>query len=219
MEVHDNGIGFEPSAAGKLFRAFEQGGRNITRQYGGLGLGLAITHSIIEAHGGTIRASSPGQGKGATFSFEIPLHAQAENMDKQLLSAASSQAQITTKNILLVEDHKDSRISLENLLIRAHHHVVSAGSAKEALQLAASHHFDLVISDIGLPDQSGLELMQKLKDEFALKGIALSGYGMDEDISKGKNAGFEHYLTKPVRFAKLKQIILEVETSSERVCN
>jgi CheY-like chemotaxis protein len=99
---------------------------------------------------------------------------------------------------------------LEFLLKKARHDVISAGSAKEALELAAQNEFDLVISDVGLPDKSGLELMQQLKNEFNLKGIGLSGYGMEEDIAKGQSAGFVQYLTKPIHFAELKQIISEL---------
>ena len=110
-----------------------------------------------------------------------------------------------------MEDHKDTRTSLEFLLQKNKHDVKSAASAKEALKLAAEFEFDLVISDIGLPDQSGLELMQQLKDEFHLRGIGLSGYGMEEDIAKCYAAGFVQHLTKPIRFEQLKHVISEIE--------
>ena len=208
FEVKDNGIGFEPASAEKLFQAFEQGGRQITRQFGGLGLGLAITRSIIHAHGGTIHAASKGVGKGATFTFEIPLH--INQAVAATAPAAGKSLKFSKKRILLVEDHKDTRNSLEFLLQKNKYEVKSASSAKDALRLAAENEFDLVISDIGLPDQSGLELMHQLKDRFNLKGIGLSGYGMEEDINKGREAGFVLHLTKPVRFDQLKQAILEI---------
>ena len=208
FEVKDNGIGFEPASAEKLFQAFEQGGRQITRQFGGLGLGLAITRSIIHAHGGTIHAASKGVGKGATFTFEIPLH--INQAPTAMAPAAGKSLKFSKKRILLVEDHKDTRNSLEFLLQKNKYEVKSASSAKDALRLAAENEFDLVISDIGLPDQSGLELMHQLKDRFNLKGIGLSGYGMEEDVNKGREAGFVLHLTKPVRFDQLKQAILEI---------
>jgi PAS domain S-box-containing protein len=210
LEVEDNGIGFEPDSAEKLFLAFEQGGRQITRQFGGLGLGLAITRSIVEAHGGTIRATSKGIGKGALFAFEIPLRISQVASLKPAASSTGKPQKFSKKRILLVEDHKDTRTSLEFLLQKIKHDVKSAASAKEALKLAAEHQFDLVISDIGLPDQSGLELMRQLKDQFNLTGIGLSGYGMEDDIIKGRAAGFARHLTKPVRFDQLKQVISEV---------
>jgi PAS domain S-box-containing protein len=205
LEVEDTGIGFLPGSAEKLFQAFEQGGRQITRQFGGLGLGLVITRSIIEAHGGTVSAVSKGIGKGATFAFEIPLrNGQAVAVEKSAPPIGQPQ-KISKKRILLVEDHKDTRTSLEFLLQKINHEVKSASSAKEALKLAAQFKFDLVISDIGLPDQSGLELMRQLKNNYNLVGIGLSGYGMEEDIFKGQDAGFVQYLTKPIRFDQLKQ--------------
>jgi PAS domain S-box-containing protein len=209
FEVKDNGIGFEPDAAEKLFQAFEQGGRQITRQFGGLGLGLAITRSIIHAHSGIISATSKGVGKGATFAFEIPLAIRLETSTDKSAVHADKSPEFSKKRILLVEDHRDTRTSLELLLHRTKHEVKSAASAKEALKLAEEFQFDLVISDIGLPDQSGLELMQQLKKRFNLKGIGLSGYGMEEDIAKSRAAGFVHHLTKPVRFDDLKQIIVK----------
>ncbi|HEY1662682.1 MAG TPA: ATP-binding protein [Verrucomicrobiae bacterium] len=204
IEVQDTGIGFEPGSEEKMFQAFEQGGRHITRQFGGLGLGLAITRSIIEAHGGAIQAHSQGLGKGATFSFEIPIK-PVKMVKEEKLPAA--QQKISGRHILLVEDHKDTRNSLEWLLKKNKHDVKVAASAKEALKLAEEYTFDLVISDIGLPDQSGLELMAQLRDKFGLKGIGLSGYGMEEDIAKGLAAGFVHHLTKPVKFDQLNQVI------------
>jgi len=209
LEVKDSGIGFEPGSVERLFQAFEQGGRHITRQFGGLGLGLAIARSIVQAHNGTITAESKGLGKGATFIMTFPLvpcsAAPAPTPAPAGLSPAKS-----SKRILLVEDHADTRTSLEFLLQQINHTVKSAGSANEALRLATENTFDLVISDVGLPDQNGFELMRQLKAQFNLKGIGLSGYGMEEDISKSGEAGFVRYLTKPISFKHLKQLIAEI---------
>jgi CheY-like chemotaxis protein len=212
LEVEDTGIGFELDSTEKLFQPFEQGGRQITRQFGGLGLGLTITRSIVMAHGGTMYASSKGIGKGATFAFEIPIRATQPVPETSTDSSSPGRSKFSKKRILLVEDHKDTRTSLELLLQKNKHDVKSAGSAKEALKLADEFEFDLVISDIGLPDQSGLELMQQLKDQFHLQGIGLSGYGMEEDIAKCYAAGFIQHLTKPIRFEQLKQVISEMST-------
>jgi len=111
---------------------------------------------------------------------------------------------------LLVEDHEDTRTTLERLLRKNKHEVKAAATAREALKLAAENNFDLVISDIGLPDQSGLELMEQLRDQFGLKGIGLSGYGMETDIAKGRSAGFVRHLTKPIRFDRLSEAIAEM---------
>ncbi len=210
IEVQDTGIGFAGGAADRLFEPFEQGGRQITRQFGGLGLGLAITRSIVEAHGGSIRASSDGLGKGAVLSFELPLQSANGVPDEAAPASASAGQTAVGKHILLVEDHEDTRTTLESLLRRHKHEVWAAASAQEALKLAAENDFDLVISDIGLPDESGLTLMEQLRDQFGLIGIGLSGYGMAEDIAKGRKAGFVRHLTKPIRFDRLTEVIAEL---------
>jgi PAS domain S-box-containing protein len=208
--VQDNGIGFDPAIAGKMFEAFEQGGREITRQFGGLGLGLVITRSIVEAHGGTVAASSDGPGRGATVSFELPLTPAETKTEAVAAPQGSAQMKPRSRRILLVEDHADTRSSLEFLLRQNHHEVLGAGSAEEALQLAANHKFDLVISDLGLPDKSGLELMRQLRDEFGLKGVGVTGYGMEENIKASQAAGFIFHLVKPIRFDQLKQVINQI---------
>lgn len=210
VEIQDTGIGFAAGGEEKLFQPFEQGGRHITRQFGGLGLGLAITRSIVEAHNGTIRAQSDGLGKGATIGFEMPLRSDQSATDESLPASAVSGQMAIGKSILLVEDHEDTRVVLESLLRRQKHEVKAAGSAQEALKLAEEGSFDFVISDIGLPDQSGLELMEQLRDRFGLRGIGLSGYGMEEDIARASKAGFVRHLTKPIRLDRLNEVIAEL---------
>ncbi len=211
VRIEDSGIGFEPESAPNFFQAFEQGGRHITRQFGGLGLGLAISRSIVEAHGGRIRAESPGIGRGATFVIELPLgrrHRRRENSQPEAKRAATNGAGRSLR-VLLVEDHKDTRVSIQKLLQHARHTVMAAGSAREALETAAANRFDLVISDLGLPDQSGHQLMRQLRQQFGLSGIALSGYGMEDDVAQSREAGFVHHLTKPISIDRLKELLLE----------
>jgi PAS domain S-box-containing protein len=214
--IQDSGVGFEPARAAKLFQAFEQGGRGVTRQFGGLGLGLAICRSIVESHGGVIQAQSEGLGKGATFTLQLPLRPSNAPPARAISRSPEETAprEGAGKQILLVEDHNDTRTSLEMLLRKHKHEVKTAASAREALALARTNKFDFVISDIGLPDQSGLELMSELRDRFGLKGIGLSGYGMEEDILRSRAAGFVHHLVKPIRFDRLKQLISEMEKIS-----
>ena len=109
--------------------------------------------------------------------------------------------------ILLVEDHEDTRHTMARLLQRWGHRVEAAASARAALSLAAEHPFDLVISDLGLPDESGDGLMSKLRDGFGIQGIAVSGYGMDHDVAKSQAAGFIYHLTKPIQVERLKQLV------------
>jgi CheY-like chemotaxis protein len=209
IAVQDDGIGFDAADAAKLFDAFEQGGKEVTRQFGGLGLGLAITRSIVLAHGGIVRAHSDGRNRGALFTIELPLRPDVP-------VTAPAHADTTLRQppagmrILLVEDHRDTRHTMETILRRDHLNVVSAGTAREALALAERHRFDVLIADLGLPDQSGLELMKQLGPRFGLHGIATSGYGMDDDIAECRAAGFDYHLTKPVRIAQLRTLLAEL---------
>ena len=206
--VEDSGIGFQSENAPKLFAAFEQNGRNITRQFGGLGLGLTISRSIMLAHGGSIQAESAGPKKGATFTIELPLRKSAHTSFPASSQSLSSNGQVL--RILLVENHDDTRMAIERLLRNLKHEVRSAGSAQEALELATQHEFDLVLSDLGLPDENGLELMSKLRDRFGLRGIAVTGYGMKEDIERSREAGFVHHLIKPIDPNQLGELVRKV---------
>ncbi|HUR60082.1 MAG TPA: ATP-binding protein, partial [Opitutaceae bacterium] len=210
VEVSDSGIGFEPHESDKLFEPFEQGGRDITRQFGGLGLGLAISSSIVKAHGGSLRAESRGQGRGATFTIELPLTPGplAGGSLPRVADASRSAPAAARLRILLVEDHKDTRATLQRYLQAARNDVTAAGTAAQALEMAANTPFDLVISDLGLPDEGGgLAMMRLLRDRHGLKGIAVSGYGMDADVAQSHAAGFVHHLTKPFNLERLKGLI------------
>ena len=209
LEVQDTGIGFDAHTRNRLFEAFEQGNRSITQRFGGLGLGLAITQSIVESHGGSVRGESKGPGRGATFILQLPLRPASPDTGTWVPHSASPVAERIGLRLLLVEDHVDTRRSMEFLLARHRHVVKSAASAREALELAANNKLDLVISDLGLPDQNGLELMKQLRDRFGLKGIGVSGYGMEEDIAKSRAAGFVCHLTKPISMDRLRQAIAD----------
>jgi PAS domain S-box-containing protein len=215
VEVRDTGIGFDPKDSHKLFDAFEQGGRHITRQFGGLGLGLAIGSAILVAHGGTIRAESPGHNLGATFTLALPL-----SLPVAIPAALAPPVALVAKKtrhlrILLVEDHKDTRKVLQLYLLAAKNEVTAAENAQQALEFAASQEFDVVVSDLGLPDEGGgFAMMRRLRDRHGLKGIAVSGYGMEEDVARSHAAGFSHHLTKPLNLGKLTALIAEVSDQS-----
>ena len=188
----------------KIFDAFEQGTRT---QLGGLGLGLAISKTLVEAHKGTIAAESAGRNKGTTFSLAFPT---CEKPDDQSVPTVPRQApQRQTMRILLVEDHEDTNRSLTRLLRRRGYQVQSATSLQGALDLTAKEEFDVLISDLGLPDGSGIDLMQTLSPNRPLFGIALTGFGMEEDIRKSRDAGFKHHLVKPIDLTKLDSLIQE----------
>ncbi len=213
VEVRDSGIGFDPRKADRLFERFEQGDRHITREFGGLGLGLSISTSIMQAHGGALRAESRGANQGAAFTVELPLvsHISSSRLSPASSYVATPVPQPVRVRILLVEDHTDTRNILTRFLQLAGNDVTASGTAAEALEIAARDKFDVVVSDLGLPDEGGgLAMMRLLRDRHGLKGIAVSGYGMDEDVAQSRSAGFFHHLTKPFNVARLKALILEV---------
>jgi signal transduction histidine kinase len=203
VQVTDTGMGIEPEMLPQIFNAFEQGHGDTHAKFGGLGLGLAISRAIVEMHGGEIRAESAGRGKGATFTVEldtIPKPANAAELAKPGIRGVASKLRL-----LLVEDHDPTREVLGRILGRAGHKVYAAANSKEALQIVGSGTpFDAVISDLGLPDQSGLALMRTLKTKYNLPGIAISGFGMEEDVENARAAGFSAHLTKPVAFEELR---------------
>jgi len=207
VEVCDSGVGIEPGFIPSIFGAFVQGNRNAGGATSGLGLGMAISKTIVELHGGTIQAASEGVGKGATFTVEL----ETENSVPVPFSAAPEHIEAQAKHrLLVVEDHQPTLDVLARLLRKQGHTVDTAGSVGAALALAATHVFDLVISDIGLPDGNGVDLMIQLSREYGLRGIALSGYGMDEDFVRTRNAGFLAHLVKPIDFERLNRVIDQV---------
>ena len=212
-EVSDNGEGIEAAALERIFNAFEQAERSITRQFGGLGLGLTISKAMVDLHGGSIQASSAGRGQGSTFTVRLPLlPAQAADAGGEECSGeASGAAAVGSLRILLVEDHTDTARIMQKVLVAEGHKVEGAGDVATALRLAGEHSFDLVLSDLGLPDGSGIDLMRALRTKgMDLPGIAISGYGQESDMQATREAGFVAHLTKPVNLTRLKETIAKV---------
>jgi PAS domain S-box-containing protein len=214
IEIADNGIGIEPNVMPRIFDAFEQGGGTVTSQYGGLGLGLAICKRVIDLHRGTIEAHSAGKGRGAKFT--VTLNAMETSMlEGPVLFLESEPLRMKHVQILLVEDHEDTARVLGRILRNAGFDVSHAGTVAEARTLAGTRPFDLLISDVGLPDGSGLELMKALRDAQNIKGIALSGFGTDEDVAASAAAGFAAHITKPVDWDRLRAEIEKLTTGRD----
>ncbi len=204
VSVTDTGLGIRADVLPHIFEAFEQGEITFQQRFGGLGLGLAISRAIVEIHGGEIHAQSEGVGHGATFSVAL---ATVEAPKSIASSQSRPHPPRRARRLLVVEDHEETLTVLARLLRRRGHHVISARSMREGLAAAAKENFDAVISDLGLPDGTGFELMAKLRSAHGLRGIALSGYGMDEDLRRSREAGFGAHLTKPVDFGQLERAL------------
>jgi PAS domain S-box-containing protein len=206
IDITDTGIGIDPQVMPRIFDAFEQGGGVITSKFGGLGLGLAISKRVVDLHHGTIEARSAGPGCGATFT--VTLNAMETSLlEGPVLFLESEPDPIKHVQVLLVEDHLDTAHVLGRILKNAGFDVSHAASVAEARALTGDRRFDILISDVGLPDGSGLELMKALRDAQGLSGIALSGFGTEEDVAASKEAGFAAHLTKPVDWERLRSEI------------
>lgn len=216
LTVEDTGEGITAKTLPVIFNAFEQGETREAPAPGGLGLGLAISHAIIELHGGIISAESAGPGLGSIFTVQLATvlpfsGAQAPETRK----SRQFQSGVRRLRLLVIEDHEPTMEVLARLLRSQGHDVLTACTVNVALSLAAGHSFDLVISDLGLPDGSGLDLMQQLAKEYGLRGIALSGYGMPQDRVNTQQAGFLAHLVKPINFEKLHQVLQEIAPTVE----
>ena len=197
--VQDQGIGIEPEAMKTIFNPFEQNERSLKQRFGGLGLGLAISKSLAEAHGATLTAMSEGLNRGATFRLTIktsPLVAHHGTISLPV------QARVRWMlRILLVDDHIDTCNVMAKLLAARGHKITVAHDMKSALERIEGGGFDVLISDVGLPDGRGTELISKSKNR--LVGIAMSGFGTDADARRSLEAGFSQHLIKPVTMEKL----------------
>ncbi len=207
LTFSDTGIGIGPDALPVIFDAFEQGEASRTRQFGGLGLGLAISRAVVEAHGGHLRADSAGKGQGATFTLELATSPAPLIREQERPPAENTELPCRPLKILLVEDNQDTLRSMAWILSRQGHTIRSADSMTSALETVEEGGFNLVISDIELPDGSGLELMRSVSEHHGIPGIALSGFGSEEDVELSRSSGFAEHLTKPVDFRRLESAI------------
>lgn len=210
VSVMDNGMGISAEMLGQVFSLFTQVDRSLNRSQGGLGVGLALVRRLVEMHGGTVTASSPGLGQGSTFTVRIPGLERETAVAAAAADDAALQPASVGLRILLVDDNRDAAISLAMLLRTLGHHTQTAHTGPEGLEAARSFHPDVVLLDIGLPGLNGYEVARELRADprFAdMTIIALTGWGTDEDKRQAAEAGFNSHLTKPVDPALMVQIL------------
>lgn len=211
--ITDDGVGIEADVIGEIFNAFEQGGKEVAVEFGGLGLGLAIARKFAELHGGTISAHSAGKMQGTTVTVELPL-AQSKSFPTPSAPTPEIRADLTGIRILMVDDHADT-LEVFRMILESMGLVVSTAlDGESALQIAKERSFDLLVSDLGLPDMTGYELVQRIHEIQKLPAIAQSGYGMPADIEKSRNAGFDAHLIKPVAIPTLIETIRNILATS-----
>jgi CheY-like chemotaxis protein len=212
IEVADTGIGMRESDLERIFMPFLQ----LERRRGGLGLGLAISRQLLELHQGRIHAVSGGPGKGSTFVIELPVlppgvkNGIGHSARKPAAPTAPA-ARADKLRLLLVEDHTSTRTTLRTLLTRRNFEVVTADSIAQARECITQGRFDILVSDLGLPDGHGHDLLREFRTHHpALVGLALSGYGSQEDRARSHAAGYASHLTKPVRIDELNEALEQV---------
>jgi signal transduction histidine kinase/CheY-like chemotaxis protein len=213
VAVKDSGAGIAPEVLPHIFNPFEQGEDRITRTFGGLGLGLTICKAIVDLHGGRIWARSDGLKRGSELYVALPLtvlSVQEHRTAKSVKVGDSDSGKGQSLRILLVDDNADTLGTMQWLLTFRGMQVTTAMGVREALGTASKAKYDLMISDIGLPDGSGYELVEKMQQLQPLPAIALSGYGTDSDVKRSLKAGFTAHLVKPVSFEHLEKVIAEI---------
>ena len=223
ISVSDSGEGISPEFLPYVFERFRQADGRTTRQHGGLGLGLAIVRHLVESHGGSVNATSDGKGRGATFSVLLPIlgvygvagletEARTHALTKKRLSIECP-PKLDGVRVLVVDDDLDTRQMLEAVLSQCEADVVTAGSVVEALQEIERQKPDVLVSDIGMPDQDGYEFIQRVREmeakheDKAMPALALTAYAKAEDRVRALSGGYQVHLAKPVEPAEFVLVV------------
>ncbi len=227
IRVRDTGMGIAPDFLPYVFDRFRQADSSSTRAHSGLGLGLAIVRHLVELHGGTVSAESPGKGGGATFTVKLPLRAVRTKEETRRVSTAIQDGGSEKRPVLLhglrvlvVDDESDARDLVKTTLRQCQAEVTAVGSVKEAMRVIAEQRPDILVSDIAMPEEDGYDLIQKVRALTPEKGgnipaLALTAYARSEDGKKIISAGFQIHLSKPVEPAQLAAAVARLDVRKE----
>lgn len=209
VTIRDTGEGLRPEFLPYVFERFRQADGTTMRSHGGLGIGLSLAKQLVEVHGGTVTAASPGLGQGSTFTVSLPLAAPRQGeITARHAEAPAGPTPLTERlrgrRILVVEDDADTRGLIERIFTGARAHVVGAGSTAEALGVLSHQTFDLLVTDIGMPQEDGYDLLRKIRSlppsrGGAIPAVALTAYARPEDRQRCLEAGFQAHLAKPIQ--------------------
>jgi CheY-like chemotaxis protein len=209
ITIRDSGIGIKPEMLPVVFERFRQADSSTTRSYGGLGLGLSIVKSLVELHGGTVRADSDGEGRGATFTVSLPL-SPIRSDEKREHPTTSKPAALDLERVrlpgikvLVVDDEPDARNVLQRMLSQCEAEVTTAESASAGLELIRTHRPDVIISDIGMPGMDGYQFIREVRslppaDGGKTPAIALTAFARSEDRTRAMLAGYHVHVSKPI---------------------
>jgi CheY-like chemotaxis protein len=208
VTVRDTGVGISPEALARIFEPFTQSEQPLARERGGLGLGLALVHRLVELHGGRVMLESAGPGQGTTAEVRLPLATVAAPVSAGPLPVAPTTPR--ARSVLVVEDNEDVREALRWLLESEGHRVRTARSWREAIELTLQSAPEVALVDIGLPEVDGYELARRIRATPrgpSIRLIALTGYGRPQDRRRARDAGFEVHLVKPVEADDLLRLL------------
>ncbi|MFT3922124.1 MAG: PAS domain S-box protein [Myxococcales bacterium] len=211
VSVSDSGVGLPREMLGQVFEMFAQVNKTLDRAQGGLGIGLALAKRLVEMHGGTIRADSPGVGQGSTFTLRLPMIAR-HVVDVRPGEAAPREETGEQRRILVVDDNQDGAEALALMLELSGHQTELAFDGLRALETARRYVPDVVFLDIGLPQLSGYDVARKIRLDPQLRDavlVALTGWGSEDDKRRSQDAGFDFHLTKPVDAAAVENVLLQ----------
>ena len=215
IRVKDDGMGIAPDMVDAIFDLFVQSNRTLERAQGGIGVGLTLAKSLVEMHGGTLRADSDGEGKGSTFSVTMPL---VEARTDGRAPTGATTKMVKDARIVVVEDNVDAREMLCHLLTRAGFDCRSVGDGVSALALIEEFEPHAAIIDVGLPGIDGFEVARRIRNNpkhADVTLVALTGYGQKSDKARALAAGFNSHLVKPVKLDQLARLLLKPEPEPE----
>ncbi len=213
--VTDTGQGIDASFLPHVFEMFRQADGSNRRRHGGMGIGLALVHQLVQLHGGKISAESDGPNKGARFTVRLPLLREPERMASQVAAQAGvvELNVFAQTNFLIVDDSEDTIAMLEELLKVVGANVMTATNGADALRLAAENEFDVILSDISMPEMDGYEFLQRLRKIDGRQDVpvvAITGFGRSADITRARAAGFYSHLTKPLNLQVLTDVLQQL---------
>jgi CheY-like chemotaxis protein len=212
LKVRDTGIGILAETLPKVFDMFIQADWSLDRSQGGLGIGLTLVRTLVQMHGGSVKAHSEGVGKGSEFTVRLPVAPEVAELKSEALPEVEGK-KVRPLRLLVVEDNIDTAERLAILLRWYGHEVMVAHTGPTGLEAAHLHKPEVVLLDIGLPGMDGFQVARRLKDAVGFEHvplIAMTGYGQDGDRERSEEAGFDRHLVKPVDPEKLQDLLAEI---------